>query len=274
MSGAGRCLPEFERPPVAETILGVQFSPLTRWTALHFGLFWNEVSADYPFFEPHPPLGSQIEAFGDESRRHQREPIIKVVAGEPSLRYWFIDSSRTGLIQVQADQFIHNWRKATGADVYPRYETIRPRFEREWDRFCAFLAAHSLGSPEAQQCEVTYINHIERGQGWRNFADLADITPMWSSPSRGFLPAPEVAVLSLQFVIPENQGRLHVTLQPAIRQADAREVLQLALTARGRPASSATQDILRWFDIGREWVVRGFTDFTSNKMHELWGRKA
>jgi hypothetical protein len=73
--------------------------------------------------------------------------------------------------------------------------------------------------------------------------------------------------------MPNNQGRLPIKLQSAIRHADAKEILQLTLTARGRPASSSLDHVRRWFDLGREWVVQGFADFTTAKMHQLWRRK-
>jgi hypothetical protein len=59
----------------------------------------------------------------------------------------------------------------------------------------------------------------------------------------------------------------------AFRFSDAKETLQLTVSARGKPASGSTSDILEWLDLGREWVVRGFTDFTSETVHELWRRK-
>jgi len=30
---------------------------------------------------------------------------------------------------------------------------------------------------------------------------------------------------------------------------------------------------MEWFDLGHEWIVKGFTDFTTEHMHEIWGRK-
>jgi len=63
-----------------------------------------------------------------------------------------------------------------------------------------------------------------------------------------------------------------ITLKPAIRDADGMEILLLTLTARGKPAGSELADVLEWLDMGRRWVVRGFADFTSQKMHTLWKR--
>jgi hypothetical protein len=62
-------------------------------------------------------------------------------------------------------------------------------------------------------------------------------------------------------------------VQPVTRFRDNNEVLQVNLTASGRARSTEVHEILQCFDLGREWVVRGFTDFTSAEMHELWGKR-
>ena len=38
---------DFANPPIIELVLGVQFSPLTKLTAGHFGLFWKELGEDW-----------------------------------------------------------------------------------------------------------------------------------------------------------------------------------------------------------------------------------
>lgn len=64
-----------------------------------------------------------------------------------------------------------------------------------------------------------------------------------------------------------------VQILPVIRADDGKEILQLSLTALCRPRSQLDVDLLGALDVGREWVVRGFTDFTSREMHEVWKRE-
>src|SRR5581483_6509474 len=267
-----RELPDFEDPPVIETALGVEFVPLAEWSIAHYGLLWREIRGEYPHFAVEPPVGSQIEKFGDEAR--PAPPKLEVVPIKaPELRCWFTEQSGSRLLQVQQDRFIHNWRKPGPSADYPHYESIRPIFEHEWRRFCDFLRRESLGEPEVLQCEVTYVNYLERGRGWSGFGEASNIVRSWVDAPVQFLPRPEAMVLNVRYLMPENRGRLHVSLQPAFRPGDAKEVFQLTLTARGRPNSSRTQDILAWLDLGREWVVCGFTDFTTEAMHRIWRRK-
>ena len=268
-----RNLPDFDEPPVIETLLGVEFAPLDRWEIVHYGLFWRRIQAGYPRFEINPPLRSEIE--GPRLEFKQPQPPKFEVVSKPQVRCWFLNDSNTELIQIQYDRFVHNWRKVVGSEVYPHYEeNVRPAFERDWQNFCEFLASERIGVPEVRQCEVTYVNHIDRGKGWDAIADLPHLFPSWAGASSGnFLPSPESVLFNVSYLMPDDAGRLRIALVHAFRSSDAKETLQLTLTARGKPRSSETSDIVRWLDLGREWVVRGFTDFTSERMHQIWRRK-
>jgi uncharacterized protein (TIGR04255 family) len=266
-------LPEFDNPPVSEVAISVEFDTLEGWRSPHGGLYWGRIQTDYPHTEGQPPLPSQIEMFGDE---FLQMPMPRVELLNPDImRFWFLAEPPTRLIQVQRDRFIINWRKVRGDEEYPRYEAeMRPRFEREWVQFQDFVREQSVGSINVQQCEVTYVNDILRGEGWNSVSDsLALFSPWWGSGSEHFLPTPETLIISGSFRIPDDRGRLHFATQHVRRQIDQREAIQLRLTARGRPDSSDNPSVLRWMDLGREWIVRGFTDLTSPHAHALWKRK-
>jgi uncharacterized protein (TIGR04255 family) len=266
-----RSLPDFDDPPVVETVMGLEFARLKGWSIPHFGLLWSKFKSEYPHFDVQPALQSNVDVQVGVEVRTASMPTVSVMA-VPSLRCWFFDQSRTSLIQVQEDRFLHNWIKKGSQEKYPHYENIRPKFEIEWQRFGAFLSEQNLPTPVVQHCEVTYVNHIERGAGWRTFHDLADVVSVWSKPSTGFLPTPDAVNLSVKYPMQATDGSLTITLEPAIRHADQKEVLQLRLSAHARPASQNLEDILKCLDLGRDWIVRGFTDFTSSKAHSLWKR--
>lgn len=267
-------LPEYNSPPVSEVVLSVEFLPLSKWRSSHAGRYWSQISDEYPDTEEKPPLPSQIEKFGTELRQIQNLPRIEMVDAN-STRVWFIGNPASRLIQVQKDRFIINWRKTSITEVYPRYESeIRPRFEREWPEFRKFVHNAELGEIEVQQCEVTYVNNVPKGEGWETFDQALLLFSYWSGHGTdGFLPTPEVLSMAGSFLMPNEQGRVYFSVQRVIRQEDSREGVQLQLTARGRPRSSADADVVAWMDLGREWVVRGFTDLTTPQAHNLWGRR-
>lgn len=271
MSRDSNPLPAFDEPPVIETLLGVQFAPLARLSASHLGLYWGQIRKAYPTAELKPPLGPAVEQFGQQVPR-PLEIGVEIVS-EPPLRIWFINESSTQLLQIQKDRFLRNWRRMKPEDVYPHYDTLKPKFVHEWDQFCDFLKGERVGVPQIDLCEVTYINHIPLGLGWETFGQAHKVVSVVKPRgNEGFLPEPEMVQMNSNYVMGDKQGRLYVGLQPALRNYDAREVLQLTLTARGKPASSALEDVLAWFDMGHEWIVRGFADFTTPEMHARWRR--
>lgn len=267
-----RILPDFNKPPVIETVLGMQFSPFKSFGIPHFGLYWSKILVDYPRFEVQPPLTRIVEEFKEKPFKPSNVEIE--LAPIPEVRCWFITHSENHLIQIQNDRFIYNWRKVKDKEEYPHYDSIKPEFVKEWKRFCQFLEEIKLGIPDINQCEITYVNHIEIGKGWKSYGDLNKVCACWSGVSSGnFLTEPEMVSLNTRYVMPERKGRLYIIMQPGIRRQDAKEILQLQLIARGKPPSSKLEDILEWFDLGHEWIVRGFTDFTTNNMHQIWERK-
>lgn len=265
-------MPEFDRPPVSEVALSVEFSPLENWRASHALLFGKLLQSDYPQMEIRPALPSEIETFGEHNWR-QFSFRVEVVSPDVN-RFWFLADPSNWLIQIQRNRFIINWRKVTGDEIYPRYLTaLRPRFEQEWERVRNFVVEQGAGDIDVKQCEVTYVNDILRGDGWQTFPEaLALITPLSGGSANQFLPPPETLTIAGSYLLPEERGRLHFSANHALRQFDKREMIQMRLTVRGRPLSSTNADVLNWMDMGREWIVRGFTDLTSSKAHAIWGR--
>jgi len=266
-------LPEFESPPVSEVALSVEFLPLPAWRSSHAGLYWSYIRKDYPHTDVQPPVPSQIEKFGEGL---WQPPMLRFeVSNADVTRSWFIAEDRTRLIQVQRDRFIINWRKVHGDEIYPRYDKeMRPLFEREWRHFKQFVNDENLGPIDVQQCEVTYVNDVIKGEGWNTIPESLTLLSHWvDQGSDGFLPAPERLNMAASFRMPDDQGRLHFTTQYVLRQIDNREAIQMHFVARGKPKSSSNHDVISWLDLGREWIVRGFTDVTSRRAHGLWKRR-
>lgn len=268
-------LPDFESPPVTEVALSVQFAPLTSLRAAHLGLFWAQFRERFPQTQEHPPVPPVVERFGPLSRP---KVGVRLQAGIPLPRCWFLNQKGTELIQVQQDRFVHNWRKVGQGDQYPRYEHIRRAFETELATFEGFLLRESLGVLTPTQCEITYINHIDSGSAWQNHAQLNEVITVWSPRySDSFLSSPEDARIRIRYVIPgdsaEPIGRLHVDFSPGRRLERNDPIFVMTLTARGRPRGKGMPGALAFLDLGREWIVRGFASLTTQRMHAEWRRK-
>ena len=266
-------LPDFRSPPVDEVALSLLFAPIPGFQIPHYGLYWNDIRADYPQSQVQPPVPNLTEQAGTSIPRPIRFDLSLV--NSPEVRCWFLDEHGEYLIQLQHDRFVVNWRKAKGEEIYPRYPAMRARLEKEWRRFRDFLTGQGLEAPKVNQCEVLYVNNIEYGKGWNGYGELDRVVATLATPKAKtqFLPAPERAIMQVVYGLEDGVGRLYVSFQPVIRARDGVEVLQMTLNARGAPKSPDDAGVLAWLDIGRKWVVNGFEDFTTNSMHEIWGKK-
>jgi hypothetical protein len=178
---------------------------------------------------------------------------------------------------VQQDRFTFNWRKTASGDQYPRYPYVRQKFLAELDVFREFLAREKLGELSVNQWEVTYVNEILPSAGWERHGQLGEVVTTWVTRySDSFLPGPEGIGLHVSYVIPDSEGgslgRLHIRVDSAY-QAIGKPVFLMTLTARGRLAGEEAGAVERCLDLGREWVVRGFTSITSPRMHDVWERR-
>jgi len=194
-------------------------------------------------------------------------------------RVWFMKEDGTQLVQLQQDRLVHNWRKTGTEDVYPRYEAIRSSYRSEIELLESFLAEEGLGVIAPKQCEVVYVNHIEASQDWNIHSELDRVLTTWKSEySDNFLLSPEDVTFNARYRIHDDSspiGRLHIQAQPALRNVDQRPLIVLTLTARGMLPADETghERIFRFFDLGRDQIVRGFTSITTPEMHQFWKRK-
>ena len=266
-------LPDFGKPPLAEVVLSLQFESLPGLTTAHVGLLWGRYRDRLAQIEERPPLPPASESFDPPS-----PPRVEVAFEDkpPAPRVWFVNEEKTELLQVQQDRFIHNWRKVGQGDAYPRYERIRDRFREEVSAFEKFLKEERLGELAVNQCEVTYVNHIERAGEWEHHGEIEKLLKNWAPlPTAAFLPVPEDAALRWRYRITSVNGpvgRLHVGVQPSWSVADGRPVWVMNLMARGIPIGAGIEGAFKFFNLGREWVVRGFADLTSDSMQRRWER--
>ena len=270
-------LPEYSAPPVVEVALSVMYEGVSI-TSAQIGAFWQQkLRTEFPRTEDQPPLELPIEV---EQERHpiQQKPTFEWLS-TPKVRTWFLDASGTQLIQLQGNRITHNWRRAETDEPYPRYLALRERFKSELALYWNFVNGEDLGSPKPLQCEITYVNHILPGEVWKSHKDLANVFRFWAPPhSDEFLPRPDDGRFLVRYVIPDQKGgfagRLHISVQPAFRGKgpDEQPILLVTLTARGKPLGDGIEGVFAFLDRGHEWIVRGFTEVTTENMHRGWRR--
>jgi uncharacterized protein (TIGR04255 family) len=268
-------LPDFDRPPVTEVVLSIQFAALPLLRSVHAGMYWNEIRKEYPNASEQAPISPQFETFGPTPTLTAGIQIQAMFPPQMT-RHWFETDGGEHLVQLQQDRLLHNWRKRTPEMEYPRYEALRAKFVGDVDRLSAFFRREGVGEIRPNQCEVTYINTIISAEGKNPHENLARITPLWAGNlSEPLLPAPETTAFQTKYVLRKGQvpyGRVYVTFTPAYRAADYSPVVQLEVTARGRPDEESIEAALALLDEERSVVVRTFTAVTTPSMHKEWGR--
>ena len=264
-------LPNYARPPVIEVAIGTQFAPMADFLAAHVGRYWSTFAESFGRVEERGPIIHFIEAIEEA----QRPPGFQISTGPELPRTWFIDKTGGQVIQVQRDRYLYNWRKVKEEDQYPRFHTVRDNFISHWEGFLSFLEEEHLPPPQLDQLELTYVNHVPSGQAWHDLSDLGSLVTCFDWRTRtGFLPVPENVGLSMHFRLPDRLGRLHVELAPVLKQPESAPALRLSLTVRGRPAEKITTESMKgWFELAREWIVKGFADLTQAETDKLWGKK-
>lgn len=269
---------KYKKPPVVETIFGVQFPELEDFRGVHFGLYWQTLRDRYPKWEDQPRLSPlRIEKFPRPPI--VQDPRLQLLQGMPLNRVWFTAKSDSELIQLQPDRFLFNWREH--GNEYPSYERNSKMFFREFEAFSQFCRDQTgLSEPMPEICEVTYVNHIkpEKGESAPDLAGKVFSGLRWEQ-SEEFLPSPESLTFNRAFVIKDQAapiGRLYAEASIAVKRGDSglSEFVLFNLTGRVNHKSDQGQKLADSMQLAHDWVVRGFADLTNKQFQkERWGRQ-
>ena len=275
-------LVDFERPPVVEVVLSVQFPPDTIDVEV-YGRFAREVRDELPVRHRQPMIPLVEETFDKPAVRRSIEIHLEGPASLP--RTLFEGENGVQLVQLQHDRLTLNWREREHEVPYPRYETLRNRFQALLRRLTDALDEVGQTHP-INLCEVTYVNPIEYpGRGasdgvGRTHPDLAKIiNRLRSRPRTAFLPEAEDVQLQARWRIPAEAvgrteppaGRLHLSVAPGLKPPGETPIYLVNLTARIMPEGANADSVMQALDVGHEWVVLGFKDLTTAQMHKHWG---
>lgn len=265
----------YARPPVVETVLGVQFDRLPALSNSHWGIFWKSLEQkEWPIVEDATPLPNQIERFTDAARWGAGLQIQ--LTDDPTSRCRIKNRRSDRMIQLQNTRLHLNWLGELGGE-YPRYATMRTEFEQYYRRFSDFVVAENVGSLKPNQWEITYVNHIPIGTVWQTASDWNFFKLMGSSAATSLV-SPENFHGEWRFVIPKNHGRLHVEWQHAkksLSDSATPEFIRLVFTARGpiERRDDMLGAVLDGLDLGRKTIVTSFKDFASDEANNYWGLK-
>jgi uncharacterized protein (TIGR04255 family) len=284
MAGKSEQLPKFDRPPVVEVALVVQFPSIKGFTAAHLGLIWQHFRERFPKVEQHAPINNRVERTGIRPIQTAR---LAFTAGEELVpRIWMVTQDQSQLIQIQSDRFVRNWRRYHDRSLdYPTFaDQIRPAFVREFDEFRMLVTKLGLGDLNVDQCEVTYVNQVRKNEVWSDHSQLDRVFVGWSSklPRLEDQLAESIACRANYQIIDQDKfvGRLFIEIDSQFvaektngsPQTDFLPIFNMNLVARGQPIGEGNEGVMQFIDLGHEVIVRSFAKVTTKEMHATWGR--
>ncbi len=232
-------LPAYKNPPVCEVVCGIRFKNLEKFRLPHVGLLWDRFRKEYPLIQHAVPIGTPDEMM-----------LIDESTGFPLPRVWFMNARDDQLIQFQYNRFYFNWRRRD--ETYPHYDIIIECFFRVWDTINSFIKEEGLGELIPLEYELSYINHIPKGNGWNSVNDLSSIFRdfTWNALDNRFLHVPEFASWQTRFKF-DDYGFLNVNLKHGTKAGDEKPLLILELVAREVVDGKVEEEALEWFNMAR-----------------------
>ena len=260
--------PNYTKPPVSETILGVQFDWLPLLMNAHLGAFWRSLGEDWPNPTDAPALDPQFERFGEPNWQPIR---LQLKLADSSFRMQIKNAAGNRMIQVQNGRLHFNWIKI-GDSGYPRYSEVLPGFIEAFEKFRGFVETSELGSIVANQWEVTYVNQIPQGTVWNRPADWGFFQPINSAENINDIAELESFSGEWHYVIPKQRGRLHVQWQHGRQPGADRDSIVLTLTARG-PINKEAGNLIDGLNLGHNTIVEAFRRLMSDTANKFWDLK-
>lgn len=259
----------FDRAPVVETRMTVQFRPLDGFHAGHFGLLWDEClgrenwtalpDAD---LEPH-----RREGF-DTLFLVPAKQLTQVNATPVRMVLSSINSDQ--LFQFQPDQATMTFRRQ--ADDCPTYEQVRESFGAVMNGVAKFVAKYDLGELVPDLWGLTYVNAIPMGELWKTVADWHKIFPTLFPPSPPNHGGCEWSSFDGEWhlVIPSTIGRVHVKVMKSVANHTKEVVLLMVLAVRGEIGDGGAMNWESGLNLAHDTAVRVFYELSSPSARAYW----
>ena len=263
--------PVFLRPPIVETIIGVQFTPLRGFRSGHYGRLWHVVldDAEWLSIDDEPILPSYTERFDDIRLKMTKS------SGGPSgpgiVRMKVRDAGRTKSIQLQPDKLYFSWNREHPEAV--DFAQAKSYFADIFDKLSKFAKAANLGPVEPNLWDVTYINQIPSGDLWKEPREWYKVLPR-------FFPVEDPGATGVRFAsydgtwhfeIEPQLGRLHLNIAKMVRTGGAAPVLYMKLAARGEIKDLGSDEWLAGIERGHLSCTSLFCAITSPAAQAEWG---
>ena len=248
----------FKSPPISEVVIATYFKPALEFSSEHVGLFWARIKSEFPMARQQPPVGAEIPVGND---------IF------PMPRYWFTADDGVSLLQIQKNAFMFNWRRQD--DGYPRYHSIKPKFDKYYALFTEFVRTEVSTDPTIDVCELTYVNTIQQCDYWQGPQDTSRVIPFFSLLAPGIDDSHSVG-FNCNFAFRTNDTiHLQIAARSGTRVQDPHvPVLVFEIKATEQVGSITKAEADDWFDRAHVVVMDCFLGMTSQTIQtDYWERE-
>lgn len=248
----------YENPPLIEVVCGIRFEPIEALKLPHLGFFWKDIRNKFPTCEYANPL---------------HPATINQATNLPNPRIWLVSQKREHLIQLESNKFFFNWRKESLSLEYPHFDQVKERFLGYFEMFKNFLNKENLGIVKPLSYELTYINHIQEGDGWNELTGLNPIflDLQWRNIKDRFLSQPTGFNLTYLFSDPKHEGSLSVKVQSGLNKKENKKLIVFELSMTG---NEEEKDMEKWFSDAHEFILNSFEDLTDEEIRKsVWRKK-
>ena len=265
----------YERPPIVEVALSIQFSATPTIGIERFGEFWSSHKAAYPDVAVVPSIPPCTEDFGHETRWRPLNPKFSF-SDKPECRLQMKSSDGQWMAQLQADRVVVNWLKK--GDDYSRFPEALSRFVSFLNKWTEYLDSSDLAETQLQFWELSYVNRIEKKDLWATPADWPSVFPGLFGEASAMAGNQDLRGFQGHWVwhIADPLSNIYVDLRPGVSKENASEdVIFFRLTARGpftfENGEDRVEGIKSNFSGGRAAIANLFNKIISTNAKQAWG---
>lgn len=259
---------EYLNAPVVETVIGVQFAPLTAFRSQHYGILWQNYLKNLGWV----PVADEAllpvyeERFEDVKLKQSRNDDVALGISKIRMKLKHKDTTRT--IQIQPDKLYYSWGR-TAADAQ-NYQIARLEFDGLFEEFQSFAEDNFTGAAQPNLWEIRYINQVPAGELWSCPSDWHRVLPKLFPVVLPGADGIEFATYDgmWYFEIEPKRGRISVRVAKMIVNQTPEPVLFIMLTARGQTDGSC--DWKAGLDLGHESCIKLFDEIISEEARLSW----
>lgn len=174
--------PTFEKPPIVEFVLGIQFDALVGLSTAHYGQFWDILGRDdWTGPRDQTPIQETFERFDRKPIAGELKLQIETTPPMPRLTLISTREDRDRLVQFQPTRLHLNWRPVIKAaeqkSSYPSYKAMIVEFEETVAKLREFCEHVTIPAPDINQWEITYVDRFPKGKLWQTSSDWGRLLP-------------------------------------------------------------------------------------------------